>query len=1784
MALRAGGLTGLMNQPSAQVIDGSLKFDKDKSQRLEFTPSVSGNRRTWTISYWYKNNNFGNTGRQFQAGTSDPDFFLLGYHSDGYIQCTEWSTNWFRTGALLRDTGWYHIVLAWDSTQSTNTERWKFYINGVLQTAWTDSGSHLNYPSQNDEDAVNKASVVHQLGSNTANSQYTDGAMAQVYFIDGQQLDASHFGFTDPLTNTWRPKKYTGGFNNPNNGTTWSSTTNGNFWSAISRGADKAFNGIFNGTDYAQATTGNTATVSGLGITGINKIRVNIAKNGGSDNWGTFALDSTDLTSWLQSNYPSVSNSGTWIDVTSQFTSSTLGSISITTNNASTDVRLAAVEINDFVLLDGADDNSFHLPFDGSAPIGQDKSGNGNDFTPVNFGGSNSIEKATGAKPILNTGNGGNIARPGVFGSEVSKYYTILGTSGGGNPYVFEDLGNQPQLSFIRGATYTFDWSAASSHPLRFATAADAAGGTEYTDGTDVTGNVTSITVPHDAPDTLYYYCNVHGGMGNSISVTTDETKADPYAWKNVLALPLVGSASDVSASIACTSTTNSITNSGVDFVSTYSNFYGGSADFTGASTDVLYTASDNTKYQMGTGNFTVECWVYSTTSSGTQNIFQVFKSSGSKYYGVYYSSTLSFQIAGSGGVTVNVGNIVMGNNKWTHIAMVRDGGTLRAFVDGVQVGSGSVSADINEDGYVAYVGRHQPSNNGFTGYMQDFRIYKGVAKYTSNFIPASTNPDILPDTPSGVATKTALTKITDGAVSFDGTNDYLTIADSDDFNLGSGAFTIEGFCYLNNSNAQQFLVGQWTDSQLSYVVQTTNDSNRNLRFLISNDGSTVNFDKGGSGLSLKLKGWSHFAVTRSGNTFYLFVDGILVGTQSGSQTLHNSTGTLAIGARNDGTQDLNGFISNVRIVKGTALYTSNFTPPTRELTDVTNTKLLCCQSNSEGPQKTAVIPSVTGTATAMWPLDSDINDDSGNSNNLSENGGSTSFTSAASNSFGITNAANFAKDGKYLSYAVTPASAWTIDGYIRLETTTTSAPYILGWNGTDGNDTCLGFSSDGSRKFGVFGSSNLNTDVVAEIGRWYHVRITTNGTTDLALYVDGVLAGRSTSSDGGPASPITIGDMQSGRFSGQIAGVRYTPTDLGAPPLGGETTSSGVTSNSPSVGVGLAGDVAATNFNPFITDINTFRGQETGYSTFNPLQKNSGVTLSNGNLKLQTTTNAWKATQTTIGMKTGKFYWEFGPKLWKDNNNHCQPGVAAVGLGNAYEMGATNYTAFYHYTGTKFFNGQGGAGTAFGAAWNDSEDNIIGIAFDADTRKVWFSRNGVWQGGGNPNVGTNEAGIINLYGDGTYSPTLGSYGSLNGGGADANFGQKPFRYTPPDGFQPLSASTVRPDTVVPRPDQYVGVTTYTGNGASTPGGSGGTQTIDVGHKPDLIWIKDRTQAHNNNLLDTIRGVNSILMSDTSDTSVTNSSDAVTAFTDNGFTLGDNGEGTQSLELNKNGNNYVAWTWKAGGEPTATNTQSSGAMTANSVSVDGVLQSAYTPSGSPTIYPKKMSVGTKQGFSMVQYVGNDTLGATLPHGLTKAPDFFVTKADYDNREWQAYHKSLGNQQPIRLNTNQAAQAAHVSYFNNTSPTASVVTFGNGGDANQGGETPLTYVMYAWHDVPGLQKFGIYEGNNNADGPFIELGFRPSIIWLKNIDATGNWIIYDNERDKFNGATKILLADTNGGGNANDAFVGSYPTDFLSNGFKIRNATGEINGSNTYIYCAWAEAPTFNLYGATSNAR
>jgi len=301
-------------------------------------------------------------------------------------------------------------------------------------------------------------------------------------------------------------------------------------------------------------------------------------------------------------------------------------------------------------------------------------------------------------------------------------------------------------------------------------------------------------------------------------------------------------------------------------------------------------------------------------------------------------------------------------------------------------------------------------------------------------------------------------------------------------------------------------------------------------------------------------------------------------------------------------------------------------------------------------------------------------------------------------------------------------------------------------------------------------------------------------------------------------------------------------------------------------------------------------------YATLNPLQKNSGVTLLNGNLTLQTTSSAWKTTQTTIGMKTGKYYWEFGPYIWKDNSNHCQPGIAGMGIGNLNEMGATNYSAFYHWSGTKFFNGQGGVGTAFGDAWNDSEANIIGIAFDADTRKVWFSKNGVWQGSGNPSAGTNEAGILNLYENGTYSPTLGSYGSLNGGGAVTNFGQRAFAYTAPTNFKALNTANL-PEPTIADGSKYFDTKLWSGNNS--------TQAITgLGFSPDFVWAKARNSTNWHELYDTVRGNTVRLFSNTADGD--NSTSGLASFDTNGFTL------NNATGINNTSSTNVGWAWDAG--------------------------------------------------------------------------------------------------------------------------------------------------------------------------------------------------------------------------------------------------------------------------------
>jgi hypothetical protein len=176
--------------------------------------------------------------------------------------------------------------------------------------------------------------------------------------------------------------------------------------------------------------------------------------------------------------------------------------------------------------------------------------------------------------------------------------------------------------------------------------------------------------------------------------------------------------------------------------------------------------------------------------------------------------------------------------------------------------------------------------------------------------------------------------------MSFDGTGDWLTISEYRNFDFGTGDFTVEGWIYMNslpvNDYKQIVCFGTGPSAQrwILFIDTRTSQSAPWLRFLSINSSGTVPLDVPGAGSSgWSANTWYHVAVTRSGNTFKLFKDGIQNGatvTNSGACPATASTGLLYVGAEvGGGYANWNGYIDDLRITKGYARYTSNFTAPT---------------------------------------------------------------------------------------------------------------------------------------------------------------------------------------------------------------------------------------------------------------------------------------------------------------------------------------------------------------------------------------------------------------------------------------------------------------------------------------------------------------------------------------------------------------------------------------------------------------------------------------------------------------------------------------------------------------------------------------------------------------------------------------------------------------------------------------------------------------------------------------
>ena len=341
---------------------------------------------------------------------------------------------------------------------------------------------------------------------------------------------------------------------------------------------------------------------------------------------------------------------------------------------------------------------------------------------------------------------------------------------------------------------------------------------------------------------------------------------------------------------------------------------------------------------------------------------------------------------------------------------------------------------------------------------------------------------------------------------------------------------------------------------------------------------------------------------------------------------------------------------------------------------------------------------------------------------------------------------------------------------------------------------------------------------------------------------------------------------------------------------------------------------------------------------------------------------------------------------------------------------------------------------------------------------------------------------------------------------------------------------------IIDKPSDYFNTKLYTGTGSSN-------SVTGVGFQPDFTWVKARGNTTWHYLYDAVRtaGTGKELHSNsTAAEGASNSSlyGYLSSFNSDGFStvIGSN---ASSDGLNKNGTDFASWNWKAGTSFT------------NDASATGIGSIDSTGSASDT-----------SGFSIVSYTGTGSAG-TIKHGLSSVPYMIIVKKRSATGSWNVYHSSLGNTKAIQLDLTSTPDT-NSGYWNNTSPTSSVLSLGTSAQVNGSG---VTYIGYIFSEKQAYSKFGSYTGNGNADGTFVYTGQKSAFIMLKNTTRAASWLMYDNKRLGYNVDNNELVANTNAAEETYDQI------DILSNGFKMRaNGTSTNLNGDTYIYMAFAENP------------
>jgi Concanavalin A-like lectin/glucanases superfamily len=554
-----------------------------------------------------------------------------------------------------------------------------------------------------------------------------------------------------------------------------------------------------------------------------------------------------------------------------------------------------------------------------------------------------------------------------------------------------------------------------------------------------------------------------------------------------------------------------------------WSNYFDGSGDY--------LSVANNAALSFGTGDFTMECWISPASQPSSFNAIIGTSATGGPILNLRGSGTsTSIGLNSYGSADIFNISYTFTQNVWTHIAVTRSGTSLKLFINGTQTGS-TVTNSTNFSGYVTSIAMADNGNQYFNGYISNARIVKGTALYTSNFTPSTTpltavsgtslltcqsnrfidnssnnfaitvngNTSVQRFSPFN-PTAPYSTATIGGSGYFDGTGDYLDTPSNAAFGIGSGDFTIEFFINFNSVTGFQSLFDfRSTQPSAAPIIYLANDSRLNYLF---NSGTSVPFGPN----PLVTGVWYHVAWARASGVNTMYVNGQSQASFTDSSGVSSSI--IRIGARQAaGAADYtNAYISNFRFVKGTAVYTSAFTPPTAPLTAITNTSLLCNFTNAGIPDA-AMMNDLETVGNAQV------------STSVKKYGtGSLAFDGTGDNLFLPTNVSLEMGGGDFTwEFWLNPTSV-------------TSSAHILA---QQAQDTTVQFSETNSNQLVVYDGTTRVIGAVST-STWTHIALVrSNGT--LKVYLNGVATGTSWSN-----TSSTRFTLSSGYVGSRWGGVNY--------------------------------------------------------------------------------------------------------------------------------------------------------------------------------------------------------------------------------------------------------------------------------------------------------------------------------------------------------------------------------------------------------------------------------------------------------------------------------------------------------------------------------------------------------------------------------------------------------------------------------------------------------------------